>query len=519
MPVSRIAHVGFLALLLALCVAVASAQQDGIQKDQMLDGWQESDNMKSMPGIWINFTQREFYTTGFIRVRQGPIELLACSPGSDKVHEVILQSNCSPTDFHLAMTLCRFKHGKPVGVDDKGNVILPSGDRVIIYLEWEKADGTRVRKRFEDLIMNVLTRKPMRRNGWVFTGSSFRVNPYTNKEVFLANEVKTLIATYHDPSAILDNPSITGTNDSLFEGNAMLLPPEGTKIRMIVAHPTEEDVAQWKKWEEEHDDESDLFQNPADTGEVIEPTRFWNGLDSDYDDAYFPQPIRDNDEFAKLWTHLYAKSADKPALPAIDFDKYMLSALLGGLQPSTGYAIHAREVKLVNDEYYILFEDIVPAAGAPVEKREISPWELVMLPRIEGRVIFVPFKGDEPAEHTMVESWQGQNPDMNEGTRIIRNKNDWSELWTQAFSSHTAPPPVPDIDFNHHLVLGVFAGAIDHEGASINIHKLEKNENGLIVHYTVTEATGDATDEDYGPFHVIVTQKTEKPITFERHDK
>lgn len=67
---------------------------------------------------------------------------------------------------------------------------------------------------------------------FVFSGSRFEPNPRTGENVFLAEaEGGTIIATYHDPAAILDNPlRAEGGNDEAIAANEEHLPVQGTPV-------------------------------------------------------------------------------------------------------------------------------------------------------------------------------------------------------------------------------------------------------------------------------------------------
>ncbi|MFC1588083.1 YdjY domain-containing protein [Planctomycetota bacterium] len=499
-----------------LTLVRAEDQQPPKTTNNKKSGEKKGDNIiTSMRGLNINMTKKEFSTPGLIRQRQGPIELIACSPGSDKVHEVIVQVNCSPIDFHFAMTFIGFEHGKPAHLGEDGQMMLPVGPRAVIFLEWEDLSGQTKRYRFEDLILNIRTGKPMRRNGWTFTGSSFERNPHSGKKVFLANEVKTLIATYHDRTAVLDNPSITGRDDSFFEGNPLLLPEMGSKIRMIVKHPSPADLEMWEKWEQAGDDESYLLAPQTENGLPVEIIRRWEGTTSDYDDAYFTV-IRSKKKLEETWQRMHCKQQKVPALPEIDFDNHMLVALFCGIQPTSGYKTTCPEVLSLSDAYIVYFEDVMPGADDKVEAGEISPWELIQLPFSDVTVQFRPVAKIEPDKHTIIDSWTGENSNMPAETKIIKNKNTWTELWKKVFENLTSQPPAPDINFSQHMVLCVFAGPQQQPGVEVSITNLVKSDENLVVEYRQTSPSGEQGRMPYGPFHVLVTQKTDKPILFKK---
>lgn len=167
---------------------------------------------------------------GRVCMEKGLLEYVACGPGG-KVHESLLILDCEPRDFFVAIRTLGLKPGK--GVEFQGQKKVPTGDKVFLYVEWEQ-DGKAVRRRVEDLIWNAQARRPMKRTPWVFVGSRFEKDPDTGKPVFAASIEGNLVATYHDPYAILDHPLDTGADDTTYEVNTKLVPKSKTPVKLIV---------------------------------------------------------------------------------------------------------------------------------------------------------------------------------------------------------------------------------------------------------------------------------------------
>ena len=109
----------------------------------------------------------------------------------------------------------------------QGDPITPKGDPVQIWVEWE-ADGEIKRYRAEDLVFNRVKQDHMEYTDWVFTGSRF------NNGVFMAQAVGTMITTFRDPDAIINNPLPEGADDTVYIVNSRIAPPKGTEIRMVI---------------------------------------------------------------------------------------------------------------------------------------------------------------------------------------------------------------------------------------------------------------------------------------------
>ena len=98
-----------------------------------------------------------------------------------------------------------------------------------IWIEWD-SEGKTKRHRAEDLVYNRVSQSAMEHIDWVFSGSRVNVNG-----VFVAQAVGTLITTFHDPDAIIDNPLPEGADDTVYIVNNQVAPPKGTPVRMIIA--------------------------------------------------------------------------------------------------------------------------------------------------------------------------------------------------------------------------------------------------------------------------------------------
>jgi len=119
----------------------------------------------------------------------------------------------------------------------------PRGPTVVVWVEWKDGEGRTVRRRAEELVLNVKTKKTMDRTGWVFVGSRFVRDEASGKEVYAAALTGAVITTYHDPTTVLDNPSPTGEDDTLFAANQAALPPVGTPVQVIVEPEKKKDVS------------------------------------------------------------------------------------------------------------------------------------------------------------------------------------------------------------------------------------------------------------------------------------
>lgn len=167
----------------------------------------------------VNKTSPTLRMPAQVNMQEGMIELLACS-SEGKLHESLFLAHVEPYHLHLALLLMGLK--PKGGVRYQGDTKQPQGDKVVIYVE---KNG---RRRVEDYIWDRVREAPMERTGWVFTGSRMVEGGYG------AQLTRTLITTYRDPYAILDNPLPSGADDTVYEVNHRVTPPVGTTVTLVI---------------------------------------------------------------------------------------------------------------------------------------------------------------------------------------------------------------------------------------------------------------------------------------------
>ena len=115
----------------------------------------------------------------------------------------------------------------------------PEGAPAEISVTWERG-GETIRHRAEELIWNVLKNHPMQQTQWVFTGGRVINNQFT-PQLF-----HNIIATYRDPDSLFNHPLAGGKDDRTYRVNTDLLPPKGTKVKVII-HSHFALVCGWKR--------------------------------------------------------------------------------------------------------------------------------------------------------------------------------------------------------------------------------------------------------------------------------
>jgi hypothetical protein len=171
-----------------------------------------------------------------INMDEGPIEYLAVAP-KGKLHESLLRVDVRPLYLQLGLLMLNLEPKNVLKA--QGDKTTPQGDPVEIRVRWRDAQGTQQDVRAEELIAEMPGEKVMAKHDWVFTGSRIL------KEVgFEADVSKSLVAVWHDPAAILDNP-LPGGADNAYIVNTKRVPKRGTRVEFLIkaVHPlrTEDD--------------------------------------------------------------------------------------------------------------------------------------------------------------------------------------------------------------------------------------------------------------------------------------
>lgn len=185
---------------------------------------QLNETQYQLDNIIIDIDKRIITLPAEVNMQDGLVEVFLCARGG-KIHESVLVSNVIPYYMKVALLLIGLKDGNdPMYTNEKSPV---KGDPVTIWISWQ-SEGKEKKYRAESLIWNITDNATMEQTDWIFTGSRMEQGQ------FMADDVKSLITTYNDPSTIIDNPLVTGVNDEVYRANKNLLPPKGTAVTVII---------------------------------------------------------------------------------------------------------------------------------------------------------------------------------------------------------------------------------------------------------------------------------------------
>lgn len=212
-----------------------------IEREPVRDG-----AVSRFPGIRIYTEEKRIEVDGMVCLKNGPaLELMGCTRRG-KTHESLLLFDCEPEQLYLALVILGLE-ATPQVSEFGEQIALTRGDRVVIEVSWKAEDAPegdpsapapkdgRVRRRVEDLIWDRVRQAAKPRVGWVFTGSRHVEVPAPpdwkkTMRVFAATYGGNIVATYHDPDAILDTPLLEGGDDTIYLPYAERLPERGTEV-------------------------------------------------------------------------------------------------------------------------------------------------------------------------------------------------------------------------------------------------------------------------------------------------
>jgi len=221
-------------------------------------------NAIALPGIVVDPHRHEVRVEAEICIEQGILEYLAVAD-EGKTYESLFQLHCRPSQLNAALLMVGCIAG-PVPPELRGDfapeasasaparpagaptITPPPKDywrdaaagptRIAVDVEVRRPDGTWQRRKVESFLIDRGNKRPPASLTWAFTGSFFTRDEASQREVFVADVERSVIALWYDPTAVLNllrdvgNP-YRGESNGL-EVNRASLPPIGTPVRLIL---------------------------------------------------------------------------------------------------------------------------------------------------------------------------------------------------------------------------------------------------------------------------------------------
>lgn len=209
----------------------ADAKPEGTTKEQtsVPKGWVR---LSPTEEVWIDAKKKQVIVGGKICFRKGLLEMFACPKGT-KEHESVIAVNAKAYLVHTGLLAIGAKPGTPVRYQPQ--YASATGMPIQVEVEWQTPDGKTVRRRAQEMIRHVKTRKPLKED-WIFAGSGFWEDEQTGKKFYQA-EGGELICVSNFSTAMLDLPvkSSQANSNLLFEALTDNIPALGTDVRLILS--------------------------------------------------------------------------------------------------------------------------------------------------------------------------------------------------------------------------------------------------------------------------------------------
>lgn len=193
---------------------------------KLVDIKKVSENVFQMGTVVVDIHKKEITVTGEINIASDDtiIEFFACGTRGPS-HESILMLDTEPLFLFTALGLLDLEAG--MNLEVQGDPRDPEGSHVQMWVEWQQGEKV-VSRPARDLVWNVISGQPMQKTHWVFTGGRKRKNQLTSQLTH------NIIAVYRDPDSLLNNPLPGSTDDRTYRVNTDVVPPKGTKVKLII---------------------------------------------------------------------------------------------------------------------------------------------------------------------------------------------------------------------------------------------------------------------------------------------
>lgn len=180
---------------------------------------------------WIDPKEGVVLVDGYVSLREGMLEMLACPVGM-KEHESVVAVYSWAQVVHAALLALGAEAGTPVQFEPEFKP--PTGTEIEIEVRWLDENGKWKSARAQDWVRDVTTGKPMD-HPWVFAGSGFWKDEETGREYYMA-DAGDFICVSNFSTATLDIPAESSqVNEGLlFEAFTEHIPPLGTPVRLVL---------------------------------------------------------------------------------------------------------------------------------------------------------------------------------------------------------------------------------------------------------------------------------------------
>ncbi len=182
--------------------------------------------------VWIDRKGGRVVVDGYVAIRAGQLEMLACPVGT-KEHESVVAVFSKAQVVHAGLLAIGANSGTPVAWEPKYQA--PTGSEIQVLALWKDADGKKKSIDTRKWVHELGTEKGTLSTNFIFAGSKMWKDPDTGEERYLA-ESGDLICVSNFATATLDVPlnSSQANSGLMFAAMTDAIPPEGTPVRLVL---------------------------------------------------------------------------------------------------------------------------------------------------------------------------------------------------------------------------------------------------------------------------------------------
>lgn len=182
--------------------------------------------------VWADRKAGRVVVDGYIALRNGQLEMLACPVGT-KEHESVVAVFAKAQIVHAALLAIDAKSGTPVTWEPTYKA--PTGSEIQVFALWKDAEGKKHNIDTRKWVHELGTEKGTLNTNFIFAGSKMWKDPDTGEERYLA-ESGDLICVSNFATATLDVPLNSSQVNSglMFAAMTNDIPPEGTPVRLVL---------------------------------------------------------------------------------------------------------------------------------------------------------------------------------------------------------------------------------------------------------------------------------------------
>ncbi len=183
-----------------------------------------------LPHIQVDVKTRQVRVDAETLAVDAPLEFFCVTSGTNE-HESVIRSPARPSHVHLALVMIGLEPGSPVNFSEAAKQWLPPhGPPLQITMEYEQ-EGKPMSVPAYRWMRDIKTKRPMPALTWIFAGS--RVMEDGN---YAADVTGYVVSVVNFDLTLIDIPDLaSNANESLlWERNAEVMPPAGTKVTMLL---------------------------------------------------------------------------------------------------------------------------------------------------------------------------------------------------------------------------------------------------------------------------------------------